>query len=85
MQVDVDEVVARDHQQVVVDVVVVHAIAQGIGASLVVVEGLVAEVLVVGDAQALEEALAGFEVIAQVEGVAGALAAQDEPSAALTG
>jgi len=40
---------------------------------------------VIGDAQPLEEALPGFEVVAKVEGVAGPFAAQNESAAALTG
>jgi len=40
---------------------------------------------VIGDAQALEEALPGFEVIAEIESVAGPFAAQDESAAALAG
>jgi hypothetical protein len=40
---------------------------------------------VIGDAQALEKTLPGFEVIAQIEGVAGSFAAQYEPAAALAG
>jgi len=85
LEVYVDEVVTRDHQEVVFDIEVAQAVAQGVGAALVVVERLVAEVLVICDAQALEEALPGFEVIAQIEGVAGPFAAQDEPAAALAG
>ena len=67
------------------DVEIVHAIAQRIGAAFIVIERLVAEILVVGDSQALEEALSGFKVVAQIEGVVGTLAAQDEPATALTG
>jgi len=85
IDVYVYEVVSRDHQQVLFDIEVAHAVAQGIGAALVVVKGLVAEVLVVGDAQALEEAFPGFEIIAEIEGVAGPFAAQDESAAALAG
>jgi hypothetical protein len=85
LEVYVDEVVSRDHQEVVFDIEVAQAVAQRVGAALVVVEGLIAEVLVIGDAQALEKALPGFEVIAQVEGIAGPFAAQDEPAASLAG
>ena len=85
LDVYVDEVVSRDHQEVVFDIEVANAVAQGVRAALVVVKRLVAEVLVIGDAQALEEAFPGFEVIAQVEGIACPFAAQDEPAAALTG
>ena len=64
--------------------IVVHAVAHGVGTAFVIVERLIAEVLVVVDAQALEEAFSCFEVVAQVEGVVCALAAQDESAAALT-
>jgi len=84
-QVDIDEVIARDYYQVVIDIEIAHAVAQRIGVAFIVIERLVAEILVVGDSQAFEEAFTGFKIVAQVEGVAGTLAAQDEPSAALTG
>ena len=74
-QVDVDEVVARDHQKIVFDVEVVHAITQRIGASLVIVVWLVAEVLLAGDFQAIEEALTCFEIVAEIEGIACTFAA----------
>jgi hypothetical protein len=83
-QVYVYEVIARDYEQVVIDIEIAHAVTQGIGVAFIVIERLVAEILVVGDSQAFEEALAGFEIVAQVEGVAGTLAAQDEPATALT-
>jgi hypothetical protein len=83
-QVDIDEVIARDYEQVVFDIEIAHAVAQRIGVAFIVIERLVAEILVVGDSQAFEEALTGFEIVAQVESVAGTLAAQDEPATALT-
>jgi len=85
LQVDVDEVIARDYEQIIIYVEIVHAVAQRIGAALIVIMRLVAEILMVGDSQALEEALTGFKIVAQVEGVVGTLAAQDEPATALTG
>jgi len=85
LDIDIYEVVPRDHQEVVFDIEVAQAVAQGVGAALVIVKRLVAEVLVIGDAQALEEALPGFEVIAEIESVAGPFAAQDESAAALAG
>jgi hypothetical protein len=85
LQVDVDEVIARDHKQVIIYAEIVHAVAQRISAALIVIERLIAEILVVGDSQALEEALSCFEIVAQIEGVVGALAAQDESATALTG
>jgi hypothetical protein len=83
-QVYVYEVIARDHEQVIIDIEIAHAVAQRIGVAFIVIERLVAEILVVGDSQAFEEALTGFEIVAQVEGVAGTLAAQNEPATALT-
>jgi hypothetical protein len=65
-QVYVDEVVTRDHKKIVFDVEVVHAITERIGASLVIVMWLVAEVLLAGDFQATEEALTCFEIVAEV-------------------
>jgi hypothetical protein len=84
LQIDVDKVVARDYEQVIIDIEIAHAVAQRVGVAFIVIERLVAEILVVGDSQAFEEALACFEIVAQVEGVVSTLAAQDEPATALT-
>jgi 2,4-dienoyl-CoA reductase-like NADH-dependent reductase (Old Yellow Enzyme family) len=84
LQVDVYEVIAWDHKQVIIDVEIVHAVAQRIGAAFIVIERLIAKILVVGDSQSLEEALSCFKIVAQVEGIAGTLAAQNESATALT-
>jgi hypothetical protein len=85
LQIDIDEVIARDYEKVVFDIEIAHAVTQGIGIAFIVIERLVAEILVIGDSQAFEEALTGFKIVAQVECIAGTLAAQDEPATALTG
>ena len=74
-QIDIDKVVSRHHQEVIFYIKIVHAIAQRVGTAYVIIERLIAEILVVGDSQTLEEALTGLEIVAQVEGVARSLAA----------
>ena len=74
-QIDIYKVVSRHHQKVIFYIKIVHAIAQRVGTAYVIIERLVAEILVVGDSQTLEEALTGLEIVAQVEGVARSLAA----------
>jgi hypothetical protein len=74
-QIDIDKVVSRHHQKVIFYIKIVHAIAQRVGTAYVIIERLIAEILVVGDSQTLEEALTGLEIVAQVEGVARSLAA----------
>ena len=74
-QIDIDKVVSRHHQKVIFYIKIVHAIAQRVGTAYVIIERLVAEILVVGDSQTLEEAFPCLEIVAQVEGVARSLAA----------
>ena len=74
-QIDIDKVVSRHHQKVIFYIKIVHAIAQRVGTAYVIIERLIAEILVVGDSQTLEEALTGLEIVAQVEGIARSLAA----------
>ena len=74
-QIDIYKVVSRHHQKVIFYIKIVHAIAQRVGTAYVIIERLVAEILVVGDSQTLEEAFPCLEIVAQVEGVARSLAA----------
>jgi hypothetical protein len=74
-QIDIDKVVSRHHQKVIFYIKIVHAIAQRVGTAYVIIERLIAEILVVGDSQTLEEAFPCLEIVAQVEGVARSLAA----------
>ena len=74
-QIDIDKVVSRHHQKVIFYIKIVHAVAQRVGTAYVIIERLIAEILVVGDSQTLEEALTCLEIVAQVEGVARSLAA----------
>ncbi len=74
-QIDIDKVVSRHHQKVIFYIKIVHAVAQRVGTAYVIIERLIAEILVVGDSQTLEEALTGLEIVAQVECIARSLAA----------